>query len=176
MARKMAIPHRNPAGRIDRPARVLIAGLGNLLMGDDGVGVHVVELLQAASLPRGVLAVEIGTGPMDALHLLEWADEVLAVDAVAAGGVPGTIYRLNLADVLEEAGAASLHELGLRTVCRMIPPERRPVVTIYGVEPAVIDFGVSLSPAVEQAVPELVRQIRSDLDARRSSHPDFRRN
>lgn len=154
------------SSRRGRRSRILIAGLGNLLLRDDGVGVHVIQALQQTALPRGVLAVEVGTAPLDALHLLEWADEVHAVDAVEAGGPPGTLYRLGL-DAAEEDGRTSLHELGLRSVCRLIPPERRPRVTVWGVEPEIIEFGLDLSPSVRPSVPELVRMLQAVISNHR---------
>jgi len=157
-------PLRANPSRRGRRSRILIAGLGNLLLRDDGVGVHVVQALQRTSLPKGVLAVEVGTAPLDALHLLEWADEVHAIDAVEAGGPPGSLYRLDLNEA-EEEGRVSLHELGLRSACRLLPPERRPPVTVWGVEPERIDFGLELSPSVQQSVPELVRMLQARVEA-----------
>lgn len=145
-----------------RRKRVLIAGLGNLLLRDDGVGVHVIEALRRQPLPRAVVAVEVGTAPLDALHLLEWADEVHAVDAVAAGGPPGTLYRLDL-DEVAESRQVSLHDLGLRSVCRLLPAGRQPKVIVWGVEPDVIAFGLDLSPAVQKSVPELVALLRAQV-------------
>ena len=74
--------------------RVLIAGLGNLLLRDDGVGVHAVRSM-GNDLPPGVLAVEVGTAVLDALHLFEEAEMVIAIDAMKAGGAPGTIYSFH---------------------------------------------------------------------------------
>jgi hydrogenase maturation protease len=159
---KVQPPPVSSDSRRGRRSRILIAGLGNLLLRDDGVGVHVVQALQRCALPGGVLAVEVGTAPLDSLHLLEWATEVHAIDAVEAGGPPGTLYRLGLAEAGAD-GRMSLHELGLRSVCHLLPPERRPRVTVWGVEPEIIDFGLDLSPAVQRSVPELVRMLRDRI-------------
>ena len=144
--------------------RILIAGLGNVLLRDDGVGVHAVRELQEAH-PRGVLAVEVGAAVLDALHLFQWADRILAVDAMRAGGPPGTIYSFRVEDVKEDGPQASLHELSLLAAFRFLPDGRRPGVMILGVEPAIIDYGLDLSPAVQAALPGLV-QAAKDLIAR----------
>ncbi|MEJ5330282.1 MAG: hydrogenase maturation protease [Desulfobaccales bacterium] len=142
-----------------RPPRVLIAGLGNLLLRDDGVGVQAVRLLQAKP-PSGVLVAEVGTQVLGALHLLEWADRVLALDALMAGGPPGTIYACRESDVALEAVQASLHELGLRAALHFLPRERRPEVFILGLEPASLEPGLELSPPVQAALPRFLELAR----------------
>jgi hydrogenase maturation protease len=140
--------------------RILIAGLGNLLLTDDGVGVHAVRELQKDRLPSAMLAVEVGAAVLDALHLFEWADVVVGIDAMQAGGPPGTIYKFGVEDVENRGVSASLHELGLLAALNLISPEARPDVVILGVEPEVIDYGLELSPAVQRALPRLVEAAR----------------
>jgi len=138
-------------------ARILVAGLGNLLLRDDGAGVHAVRRLQREP-PRGALVVEVGTAVMDALHLLEAADKVLAIDAIEAGGIPGTVYAARAVDLGGQAVQTSLHEVNLLSALPFL--KRRPEILILGVEPATIEFGMSLSPRVEAAIPEGVRHVR----------------
>lgn len=142
-------------------SRILVAGLGNLLLRDDGVGIHAVRAL-GADLPRGVMAVEVGTAVLDALHLFEWADGVLAIDAMEAGGAAGSIYRIEAADVAEDGPRASLHELGLLAGLRFLQGHR-PQVTVLGVEPALIDYGLELSPGIAAALPRVVAAARDIL-------------
>jgi len=145
---------RSPPRR--RPPRVLIAGLGNELLRDDGVGVHAARLL-ADDAGGDLRVVAVGTAVLDALHLFEWADRILAIDAMQAGALPGTIYRFGPRDVLQPLTAASLHELSLVAALRFLSPGCSPAaVTILGVEPAVIDYGLELSPPVSAALPRLV--------------------
>ncbi len=146
--------------------RILVVGLGNLLLRDDGVGVHVVRELKGR-VPRSVLAVEVGTAVMDALHLLEDADKVLAVDAMEAGGMPGTIYALHSSDVEDRPTQASLHELNLISALHFL--RRRPEILILGVEPEVIEFGLELSPSVKTAVPRVVEEVYRTVAAWRPS-------
>ncbi len=83
--------------------RILVAGFGNLLLKDDGVGVHAIRALRQDPLP-GVIAVEVGTAVLDALHLFEWAERILAIDAMQAAGPAGTIYVVSKAHLQEEQG------------------------------------------------------------------------
>lgn len=142
-----------------RKPRILIAGLGNVLLQDDGVGVHAARILAQDPLP-GVQAVEIGTWVLDALHLFEWADHILAIDAMQAGGTPGTIYRFSPKDVATGGIQTSLHELSLISALRFLPIPPDPHITILGVEPAVIDYGLELSPDVARAIPDLLQAVR----------------
>jgi hydrogenase maturation protease len=143
------------------PQRInlLIVGLGNALLMDDGVGVHAVRELQKDPV-KGAVIVEVGCAVLDALHLFEAADRVIALDAVQAGGPPGTVYELTLDGVGGKGPEASMHELDLGQVFRMLPEERRPVLSILGVEPAVIAYGLELSPPVRAALPEFLKTVR----------------
>ena len=143
----------------NRQPRILIAGLGNLLLQDDGVGVHAVRALQGAP-PPGVLVAEVGTAVLSALHLLEWADKILALDAIQAGEEPGTVYACGVEDAAAPGVQASLHELSLLNALRFLRRESPPEIVIFGVEPQVIDYGLELSPAVAAALPQLIRAVR----------------
>lgn len=164
--------------------RILVAGLGNELLSDDGVGVHAARLLreQAPSrLSEGIVVAEVGTAVGDAMELLEWADFVLAIDAMQAGGRPGTLYRA-LEDDLEGDGRSSLHQLSLLGALRLVqqevlgraaqatgqtaPSERwqRPRVEILGVEPASLELGMGLSPAVRDALPAVAAEAWRVID------------
>lgn len=160
------------AGPLERAAggpRILIAGLGNELLTDDGVGIHVVHRL-AGSLPPDVIATEVGTAVLDALHLFEWADCVIAVDAVQAGHEPGTVYTFDMRAAGRAGGHVSLHELSIVGALRFVDEQLHPVaVHVVGVEPAVIDYGMELSPAVAAALPAAEAAVR-DLVATFCSH------
>ena len=138
------------------PPSILIAGLGNLLLSDDGVGIHAVRELSALCLD-GVVTADIGTAVFHAIHYLETADRVLLIDAVKAGGVPGTLYLLDAEDVCEDGPAASIHTLGMRSLARLMPdPSRCPPMTVLGVEPELLDYGMELSDPVRAALPKVI--------------------
>jgi hydrogenase maturation protease len=133
-----------------------IIGLGNVLLTDDGVGVHAIRQLQQDP-PQGIILAEVGTALLDTLDLLESVDLVVAIDAVQAGGAPGSVHCFDLADADIRQGL-SLHDFGIAAAVQSLPAEARPAVTILGVEPAVLDYGMQLSPAVQAALPHVVRQ------------------
>ncbi len=146
-------------------ARVVVVGLGNCLMGDDGVGVHALRAL-AANPPPGVRLIEAGTAVLDALPWVESAEKVLALDALAAGGAPGTVYALDGRDARTTPQPVSLHSLDLPTAMACFgrgpgPSEFR----VLGVEPANVCYGTDLSPEVREALPALDREVRRTLAA-----------
>jgi len=155
--------------------RILIAGLGNCLLKDDGIGVHVVrELRKDFSVAR--LAVEVGTAVLDALHLFEWADTILAIDAMQAGGVPGTLYSFGVNDIAGPGQHVSLHELSFLGALEFLPKGRTPRITILGVEPETIDYGLDLSPTLEALLPSVIEKVKRmvahwSLQIREVEHP-----
>ena len=155
MAMTMTTKRRHP--------NILIAGLGNLLLQDDGVGVHAVHALPKTP-PPGAQVVDIGTGVLQGLHLYEWADTVRVLDPLPAGGQPGTLYAGRDDDVADPGIEASLHELGLMAALKFIKPEKRPEVYVLGVEPKTIDYGLELTPPVQVALPRFLQLIRETVD------------
>ena len=145
-----------------RPPRILIAGLGNFLLMDDGVGIHAVRALQKTP-PAGAMVAEVGTAVLDALHLLEWADKILALDALEAGGTPGTVYACGSEDVEQSGIQASLHELNFLAALNFLRNKTHPEIVVFGVEPERIDYGLDLTPAVAGALPELTAAVREQV-------------
>jgi hydrogenase maturation protease len=154
--------------------RVVVAGVGNVLRGDDGFGPAVVQALErAGGLPPGVRLVEVGIGGIGLVHeLLDGCDVLIVVDAVERGGEPGSLYLLEpevppveSISERERAGlAVDLHELVPGSVLLMarglgvLPP----VVRIVGCQPGETeDFALELTPAVASAVPAAVETVRS---------------
>ena len=76
------------------PKHVVILGVGNLLLSDEGVGVHVANKLMEMDLPAGVEVIEGGTDGFRLMNVVTEADRLIVVDAVKGGSPPGSIYRL----------------------------------------------------------------------------------
>lgn len=142
-----------------RKPRILAVGLGNLLLRDDGVGVHAVRRFQQIT-PCPCLAVEVGTSVLSAVRLLETADRILAFDAVESGGEPGAVYVFRLGDVLKAERHDSLHAMEFIQVLRTLqhPPEE---VVIIGVESGARDWGTELSPVLHAAIPNMITMAQN---------------
>jgi len=144
--------------------RILVAGVGNVLRGDDGFGPVVVDRLTA--LPEGVDVVETGIGGVALLQeLLTGCDGLVLVDAVDQGAAPGTVFALE-PDVADAVHVADVHLANPERVLSMAKtmgclPER---VLIVGCQPVGMDdLGAGLSPAVERAVPAAVARVEETV-------------
>jgi hydrogenase maturation protease len=147
------------------PPRIVVIGVGNLLLRDEGIGVHVVRALQDIDLPGDVTIIDGGTAP-DLIAYSQAGDKLIIIDAARAGGEPGAIYRLRPGDLAPESGeVVSLHELGVGQSLRLLslmgnePSE----IIILGVEPKEIDWGTELSAELQSKVPQIVRAVIREM-------------
>ncbi|HEY1642739.1 MAG TPA: hydrogenase maturation protease [Streptosporangiaceae bacterium] len=164
--------------------QTLIAGIGNIFLGDDGFGVEVASRLAGTDLPAGVKVVDYGIRGMHlAYDLSSGYDAAILVDATARGGEPGTIYVIEPELGVAPAGGAApaaesdpdpaaaaltgsplLDAHGMQpdvvfSMLDMLGGERPGRVLIVGCEPASIDYGMTLSDPVAAAVDEAVRVV-----------------
>ncbi len=145
----------------------LILGIGNSLLSDDGVGVHVARLLEAEPPPETVvLATE--TDFLSALPFLERCAKALVIDAIDAGQPPGTLYRCHSEDLVDTGRRHSLHDLGLLGALEFVDRSRRPEVLILGIQPGQIKLSLDLSPAVAAALPQVVWAVHQIIAEFRS--------
>lgn len=141
----------------------MIAGVGNELLSDDGVGVHAVRALQREGMP-GVEVAEIGTAVLHGLGLLEEADRVLVIDAAKGGRPPGTIYLFDASGRGRPEAVTSIHAMGLREAASLLlGGKRAPSFTVLGVEPQTLEHGMNLSGPVQAAMPRLVQLARETV-------------
>lgn len=144
-------------------------GLGNLLLGDEGVGVHALHALAEGVWPDDVELFSAGTALLDALPSLEKAEHVIIVDAMTAHRSPGTIYRLPLQECDFNRSIASLHGLDIGRVLALSGCKTLPEVVVIGIEPAVIDWSLELSPSVQKAFPDLLTVIMKEIERTKDS-------
>jgi hydrogenase maturation protease len=118
--------------------KILIAGIGNLLFTDEGIGVHVIRELEKRHLPENIELVEIGTATFELTGRMEGKDKVIIVDALLSDDPPGTVFRLTPADLSTEDGkfSASLHQYGVAEALRTAAMTgNTPEVVILGIVP-----------------------------------------
>jgi len=151
--------------------RILIAGVGNIFLGDDGFGVEVVRRLAEREMPEGVEVKDFGIRGMDLAYALQEDYEVVVfVDAVPRGEEPGTVYLIE--PEIEEDGEVSLDTHGMDPV-KVIKLSRalgaEPTRTlVVGCEPRVVlsgedydDMSMELSEPVQAAVEEAAKLVES---------------
>ncbi len=150
---------------------VNIVGVGNTLMGDDGVGPAAVDRLAARGVPAHIRLHDAGLAASDVLSRLDPDDPLIVIDAVRAGGPAGAVYQVDVdpgapaplgpgAEGLPGI-AVSLHELSVVPALEMEALTGRVFsnVTVFGVEPARVAWGEGLSPAVASALDRLVDAV-----------------
>ncbi len=138
-------------------------------MQDDGIGARLIHELQKETLYPGIELLEVGTSVFFLPPPIDSQSKLLVADALTAGGKPAMIYTYWASELLQlqEAGAErgfSLHDFQLLDLLHMTePPWPLDNCRIFGVEPAVIDFGCHLSPILKRALPRLKRAFKDEL-------------
>lgn len=147
---------------------ILVLGVGNPLMGDDGVGIRAAELLSESDLPSNVNVEKAGLPGWGLANWFENKSHVILVDAVKMGAAPGSwkCFDIDEFRFVIESNTLSLHQndlacgLALAQALDLLPQ----TVNIYGVEPSDLSAGGGLSPEVNASLPELVRAISKNLE------------
>lgn len=147
--------------------RIVVLGVGNTLLSDEGIGVRAIEKLQQDYiLPPEVVVIDGGTTGMEMLEDLSKCDHIIIIDAVRGGKAPASIIRLADEQVpVFFKTKLSPHQIGLSDVLATLAfiGEQPGGVTIYGVEPVSLETGMTLTPQVEARLPELMELVVTDL-------------
>jgi len=150
--------------------RTLILGVGNILLGDEGVGIHAVRELEETALPPHVDLIDGGTAGLDLLDLMRGYERVIIIDAVEAGAEPGTIFRFTPEEVASQPQALplSLHQAEILEVLQLAAFVGRPLppIVIYGIQPEVMDWSTELSSALRASMAKLVDAVLKEIPER----------
>jgi hydrogenase maturation protease len=168
---------------------LLIAGVGNIFLGDDGFGVEVASRLASADLPDWAHVVDYGIRGLHlAYDLADGYSSAILVDATARGGAPGTIYVIEpdlpvspsaaVDDETALAGNPMFNAHGMQpdvvlSMLGMLGAEARHVLVV-GCEPASVDYGIGLSEPVAAAVDEAVKVVLDLVSGAAQSGEDHR--
>ena len=156
-------------------SKILVLGLGNMLLKDEGIGVHVAQKLQEQNLPDNVEVIDGGTAGLDILLSQKGLDKLVVIDAMRAGRKPGTIYKARfkgkqrgqLTKIFagQKDSKVSLHQVGLIDALaaaekiNCVPKE----IVIIGVEPGKVDCGLELTEQVKRMVPEIIKKVLEEI-------------
>lgn len=146
---------------------ILVLGLGNIIMRDEGLGVRACErLTQRYRLPDGVTVLDGGTLGLDLLPYLEGITDLLIIDAINAGYSPGTIVRLENEQIPQTlALKMSMHQVGLQEILAVMSLQGQtpPHMVLLGMQPLLIEPGLDLSEPVQANLDALVEAAVAEL-------------
>ena len=145
----------------------VVLGLGNLLMQDDGLGVHTIRALREDFMwPEQVELVDGGTLGLDLLPLVTDSARLLIIDAMDMGSEPGTVMRLEGEDVPKAwAQKLSIHQAGVQDLLNIAyfqgwQPQK---LVVLGIQPAAVTPGLGLTESVGGALPQLLQDVCGEL-------------
>jgi len=148
------------------PRKIIILGIGNLLLSDEGIGVHVANELLKMDLPPEVSVVEGGTDGFRLLNIITEADRLIVIDAVRGGEEPGSIYRFDINEIknVPTGFKTSVHQVGILEVINLSELiGKTPHATVIGVEPKSLEMSMELSPEVKAKVPRVIELVLDEL-------------
>lgn len=149
--------------------KTLVLGLGNVIMGDEGVGVHVVRALEKHTLPDNVECLDGGTGGFILLEPLQAADHIILIDATDDGNPPGTVTRTTPRFSRDYPPTLTAHDIGVKDLLDafyMQSGEREVVLYAITIDPKQ-PISMELSPACAKGRDEAVQRIAAELNVAR---------
>lgn len=142
---------------------IVVLGVGNILLTDEGLGVHVVEDLKANyTFTPQISLIDGGTMGMELLTYMRGMKKILLIDAVNGGEAPGTIYEFPHRELEQYfTDHISVHEVGMQDILRIRAIQENPLedAIVIGVEPESLDVGFEPSAPVQKALPEIKERV-----------------
>ena len=149
-----------------KDAEILILGIGNYLMGDEGIGVHVVKELESRSLPKGVDILDGGTGGFHLLEYFENYRHIILIDATLDDHVTGSIRLIKPKFANDFPPAMSTHDIGLKDLVSALQIlDRMPDIDLFVVSiESIQQQGIELTPEIKAVVPDVIGEILALLE------------
>lgn len=149
---------------LNAESRVLIIGLGNELRTDDGVGIHAVRQLAHIYMDHAdVHCLDLGLSCFSLDSELDWARQVIVLDAILGGDTPGTIYFATAEDFDDQPPSGDPHDLAFPELRSLSLRFHHSSMYLLGIEPETFDFGTSLSPEVLDAFPRFLALVQDKV-------------
>ncbi len=147
--------------------KLLVLGIGNILLMDDGLGVHAAMELMKEEMPPNVSVMEAGTFTHDVFYLFEEYSHVLILDILHAKQEPGTIYRLTEEELTQnQEQRMSIHDIDLIDSINMAEMlyKKRPKLFILGMEPYdYTTWSMEPSPIIQEKLPAFLEKAREEI-------------
>ncbi len=164
------MPNDTFAGPGTDVRKIMVLGVGNILLKDEGAGVRAVERLTASyTFPPNVELLDGGTAGLDLLYVVEGVDHLIIVDTVKTKEPPGSIFRFTPADInIKVPYKTSLHQIGMVEVFAIAEALGKKIgsVVIIGVQPEdMTSIGLELTPTIDAKMPEVMALVLKELEA-----------
>ena len=145
--------------------KTLILGVGNLLLKDEGVGIHAVHALEKEDLPPWVSLMDGGTGGLNLIGWLQDYDRIIMIDATLDDNPPGTIRLINPRYASDFPPLMSAHEIGLRDMIEaMNLMDDLPAISLIVISVANInETGTGLSPEIQAVLPKIIQLVKAGI-------------
>jgi hydrogenase maturation protease len=152
---------------------IKIIGFGNIFMGDDGIGVHVIEKLQQQQIFKNNENIEIvdgGTSGIDLIFMLHDTVKVIIIDAIDAGQEVAQIVVFSPNEIVEFKKKVfksySLHDIDLAEAFELVRNLNLPAeIKIIGIKPKKVCYSDKLSPEIENSIPEIIAKVKEEISA-----------
>lgn len=140
---------------------ILILGLGNVLMGDEGIGIKAIEFLQDKELPEGVDLLDGGTGGFQLLSLFQSYEHIIIIDAALGGDTPGQIRVLKPRYASDFPRSLTSHDIGLKDLLQSAELlEDLPEITLLAINIREYNsVGLGISPELQKLLPEIYQRV-----------------
>jgi hydrogenase maturation protease len=163
---------KSDIARTDKPL-IKVIGFGNIFMGDDGIGIRVIEKLREDTALKNLANVEFidgGTSGIDLIFILQQAEKAIIIDAVDAGQKAGEIVAFTPDDIKEirkknkGLKSYSLHDIDLNEVFELIKTLKLKIsIKIMGIKPFKVKYSEKISPEIEQKLHKLVTMVKKEI-------------
>ncbi|MDI6891820.1 MAG: HyaD/HybD family hydrogenase maturation endopeptidase [Actinomycetota bacterium] len=146
--------------------KIVVLGAGNILLRDEGIGVHVIREMEKMDLPPNVELLDGGTLGIDILNLIEGADKLIIVDAVKTEAETGAIFRFRPEDIktVSKGYKTSLHQIDLFEALKIAKlMDQYPESIVIGVQPGKIEWGLELFPELRERIPAIIDVVLEEI-------------
>ena len=146
--------------------RITVLGIGNLLLSDEGIGIHSIQALENESLADNVELVDGAAGGFDLLPIIESCDKLIVIDAIKTSEKPGAIYQFDpqVIDVERDANV-SLHDVDFFHVLDYAKKYKRlPEIQMIGIVPKTIELGMELSDTLQAKMREILSLVKLEIE------------
>jgi len=147
---------------------ILIMGIGNYILSDEGIGVHVIKELEKLEFPDNVELLDCGTAGMFTYHKISDADIIIAIDAIASKEPPGTIVVYDKEDIMLSRIPMKIspHQIGFQEslLHAKLRGDLPDIVKLVGIVPQSMEISVELTPLCKSKIPEVIKIVMALID------------